>query len=282
MPTAVIPPPLPAVERISPAKARRLLTANHHNRNLRETRVTQLANAMARGEWEMNGETIKIAADGTLLDGQHRLQAVVESGVAIKSVVVRGLPPEVQDTVDTGRRRRIADVLAIEGHSDTHALAAAINSLHRYRNGLRMDYSNEGAPTVQQALDLLARTPELPDSVVVARLVTKDIGGPIGVFAALHRAFSEIAPEEAADFYARLADGAQLAVGDPVHSLRRQLIRAGVGSSYVQPPRHVAALTIKAFNLRRAGRSIELLLFRKSEDFPAVERQGQMVAIDGP
>src|ERR1700750_3512325 len=103
------------VETISPDMAQEILAANGHNRNMRSPRVAQLAEVMRRGEWILNGETIKVATDGTLLDGQHRLQAVVDSGATIETLVMRGMSLETQDTVDTGRRRRLADILAIEG-----------------------------------------------------------------------------------------------------------------------------------------------------------------------
>src|ERR1700761_996246 len=95
--------PSAEVERLSPKSAKALLKGNVHNRNLRKARVSSLAEAMKRGEWELNGESIKVAEDGSLLDGQHRLQAVVESGKSIQVLVVRNLPSDAQDTVDTGR-----------------------------------------------------------------------------------------------------------------------------------------------------------------------------------
>jgi hypothetical protein len=263
-------PPL-AVETITPNMAEDLLTANRKNRNMRAPRVAQLAETMKRGEWSLNGETIKVADDGTLIDGQHRLQAVVESGVAIQSLVIRGLPLEVQDTVDTGRRRRLADVLTIEGYSDSHALGAAVSMLHRFRNGSRIDYSHATAPSPQQALELIRAEPEIEESVKVARRVTKAVGGPIGVFSALHRLFMEIDPEPAEEFYAKLAKGSNLDDEDPVLHLRNQLARPRQDRNYAQSPHHIAALTIKAFNMRRAGRQIELLFFRKTEKFPTID-----------
>lgn len=260
----------PAVEHVTPDIAATLLSANHHNRNLRDHRVAQLAEAMRRGEWELNGETIKIAVDGTLLDGQHRLQAVIESNVGIDTLVMRGLPLAAQDTVDTGRRRRLADILKIEGYSDSHALAAAVSILHRIRSGSRIDYSHAGAPSAQQALDLIDVEPQIKSSVVVARRVTKAVGGPIGVFSALHCVFFEVDPEPTEEFFARLADGVELRRRDPVLHLRNQLARPREDRSYSRSPFNIAALTVKAFNMRRAGKEIDLLTFRQGEKFPAV------------
>ena len=260
------------VETISPDMAQEILAANGHNRNMRSPRVAQLAEVMRRGEWILNGETIKVATDGTLLDGQHRLQAVVDSGATIETLVMRGMSLETQDTVDTGRRRRLADILAIEGHTDSHALGASLSMLHRFRTGKRIDYSHTGAPSPKQALDLLEHEPQIRDSVREARRVTKQVGGPVGVFASLHCLFLEIDEEATKDFFDRLADGVGLAKDDPVLHLRNQLVRPRTERTYAQSANHIAALTIKAFNLRRAGRKIDLLSFKKTEKFPAIER----------
>jgi hypothetical protein len=261
----------PAIERITPARAQELLGSNQRNRNLRPGLVNELAAAMERGEWELNGETIKVAEDGTLIDGQHRLQAVVDSGVAIDTVIVWDLLPEAQDTIDVGRRRRLADVLAIEGYSDPAALAAALNVLHRIRTRHRLDGSRAGAPSPQQALLLLARVPTLPDSVCVARTVTKEIGGPIGVFAALHCEFRAINARAADDFFDQLAVGARLEVTDSVWHLRRRMIRANLERTYTPPSAQVAALTIKAFNFYRKRSAIEGLVFRAKDPFPEID-----------
>lgn len=276
-----VPAPIVIPERITPEMASDLLDANRHNRNMRASRVAHLAELMRRGEWVLNGETIKIAEDGTLLDGQHRLQAVVEAGVEIETMVMRDLPMAVQDTVDTGRKRRLADVLTIERRSDPQALAAALSMLHRLRTGTRVDYSHSGAPSPQQALDLLEAEPRIEDSVKVARRVTKAIGGPIGVFAALHRIFEDIDAGAASEFYEGLVDGADLSKGDPLLNLRNQVVRPRLDRNHSHSPNVIAALTIKAFNLRRTGRNVEVLAFRKDEKFPKVALSTQKELLDG-
>jgi hypothetical protein len=265
------PIPKATVERLRPESAKALLVRNSHNRNLRKARVSALAEAMRRGEWELNGESIKLGVDGTLLDGQHRLQAIVEAKVPVEVLIVRNLAPAVQDTVDTGRRRRLADILMVEGYTDANGLAAALSILHRYRVGSRLDYSHANAPSAAQALALIEDEPNIRQSVRVGRNVTKEIGGPIGVFSALHHVFCEIDPDPADDFFARLKSGAELDRNDPVLRLRNQITRPRKDRGYTQSPHHIAALTVKAFNLRRAGRGVSALLYRANEKFPTVE-----------
>ncbi len=273
-------PPTVEVERIGPQAARKLLTRNDHNRNLRSGRVTQLANAMKRGEWELNGQTLKVAEDGTLIDGQHRLRAVVESGETIETLVMRNLPRAAQDTVDTGRKRRLADILKIEGYKDTHALAAAVNILYRYRNGLRIDYSQSGAPSPVQAMALIAAEPQIIESVKVARLVAKKVPGPVGVFGAMHCVFFQVDPEPTEDFFEGLREGNSLEKGDPLLNLRNQLMRPRKDRGYIQSPATVTGLMCKAFNLRRAGISKTNLMFRMDEKVPAIDPPAERLEID--
>lgn len=59
------------------------LSRNSNNRNLRGQVIASYARDMKSGAWVLNGETVKIASNGQLLDGQHRLNAVVESGQTV-------------------------------------------------------------------------------------------------------------------------------------------------------------------------------------------------------
>jgi hypothetical protein len=77
--------------------------------------VARYAREIAAGRWKPNGETIKFTMDGVLLDGQHRLAAVALAGVGIETTVVWGLDPDCFDTIDSGRPRSAADMLAIQG-----------------------------------------------------------------------------------------------------------------------------------------------------------------------
>ena len=86
--------------------SREWLGFNTHNRNLRQRQCSASCTStrpdMEAGNWQWNGESIKFAEDGTLLDGQHRLAAIAESGVTLPVLVVRGLPNETQETAVDG------------------------------------------------------------------------------------------------------------------------------------------------------------------------------------
>ena len=66
---------------ITPEMAREYLEKNSHNRRLSERSVRNLATAIKNGEWQVNGEAIKVDKEGNLLDGQHRLSAIEKRDV---------------------------------------------------------------------------------------------------------------------------------------------------------------------------------------------------------
>ncbi len=90
-----------AVERFTPDMAREALDhpANADNRRIDLSRVRMLKASMIEGTFQLNAETVKFAADGGLIDGQHRLTAIVESGKAQDLLVARNVPKSAFATI---------------------------------------------------------------------------------------------------------------------------------------------------------------------------------------
>ena len=101
------------IKKISPKEAEMLLFEHnpYNYRKLNLSTVKIYAKDMKDGNWKDNGETIKIDTNGNLIDGQHRLQAIVDSGVSVDLIIVEGLDPSVADTIDIGRKRSIEQYL---------------------------------------------------------------------------------------------------------------------------------------------------------------------------
>ena len=101
------------IEAITPEIARKLLEGNHGNRPVRESRVVQYAQAMTEGLWKTSHQGVAISPTGRLLDGQHRLHAIVRSGVTVTMQVSRNVPDENFRIIDGGVSRSIADRLPL-------------------------------------------------------------------------------------------------------------------------------------------------------------------------
>lgn len=263
------------VEFITPELASEYLTKNTHNRNLRGAIVAIYAAAMMAGQWVLNGESIKFAPDGTLVDGQHRLAAIVEAGVGVHILVVRDVDIESQLTVDVGLRRSIADHLTWRGEVNSTTLGATLNAVHTYRK-TGMFNVGTAAPgvrgTYRDLLDLLDAEPAIRDSVRVAKNLNAALKCPTGAMAALHYTLWCMSPEDADGFFEALTSGADLAPDNPVFVLRRAMERAQRERVHKMATKYLMAITIKAWNLWIVGDTCKVLGWRaggaKAEAYP--------------
>jgi|SRR5690349_2424341 len=94
---------------VTPDLAAAYLKKNLKNRRLRPSSVDKLAQSIKEGQWALTHQGIAIAEDGTLLDGQHRLMAIVKAGQAVKVNVTTDVPLEAQRYIDIGQKRDLAD-----------------------------------------------------------------------------------------------------------------------------------------------------------------------------
>lgn len=104
-----------SVETISPFEAEEILKFNNINRPLRKRGIRSFSQQMTAGNWRVNGQGIIISKTGTLLDGQHRLFGVIESGKPLETVLITGVEDSVFDTIDTGKARSNSDIFYIGG-----------------------------------------------------------------------------------------------------------------------------------------------------------------------
>ena len=119
---------------ITPEIAREMLTHNTMNRNIDRRRVEKYARDIKSGRWNLNGSTIVIAEDGTLLDGQNRLLAVIDANIDVDFLVVRNVDKDCIDTLDTGMARTSRHVMQIarSEHSNTAARLTKLLWLHDF------------------------------------------------------------------------------------------------------------------------------------------------------
>lgn len=122
-----------AIVNITPELAKIMLENNTSNRSVRTALVNKLSNYMTEGTWKLNGEPIVIREDGTIANGQHRLLAIIKSGVSVKCVVIWGIATEDSYTYDSGAARRVADSAKIM------QLTGYLNSDKMYTNPVVID-----------------------------------------------------------------------------------------------------------------------------------------------
>jgi hypothetical protein len=245
---------------ITPAEATAWLRCNEHNRPVRKGHVNFLANEIKNGHWQVNGQAIVIADNEQVLDGQHRLLAIIESGKPIKSLVVYGITPEAFSTIDTGAVRSSADALYL--HFDEHgigivkAVATAVPWLKQLEKGaLRTGGSSRISN--HEVIVYATDHPSLFQRAERLRSYPKD-NRPlsIGVATALYEYFARKDEEKADKFFQDIFTGEQLERTDVEFVLRAAFQKDAQRITSKLPISVKVRMTIKAWNWRRRGMDV--------------------------
>lgn len=210
-------------EVITRSRAVELLRKNDHNRRVSERHLRNLCGAIERGEWKFNGDTIRIDTKGQILDGQHRLMAIEKTGVEMRQIVVSGLPPDVFDTIDVGKKRNFADVLSLGGHRNIHETSSALRKLD-------MCLFNKGSlsrRTHVEMENLLKKFPEIHEMVNYCRKTPRHVM-PVSAMSACYTMFSRVDKEKAKSWVDAMISG-EVIKKNAVYVLREQLIRNRTG-----------------------------------------------------
>lgn len=240
------------VVHVTPVIAKEWLNRNTHNRTLRPNKVAEFARDIQAGDWVMNGETIKFDTGGVLLDGQHRLSAIVKADTSVDLLVVTGLDPATQRTMDAGAKRTTGDAFKLNDEKHAALLAALVRRVWAWERG---DYklSMNAAPTITEAQNFLSANPALRRSAEIGSRVRNQFKyAPASTTGVAHFLFNRISPDETAWFFTRLADGAELSTGHPILTLRKRLLSDSEGVRKVTDASQLATL-IRAWNAMRAG-----------------------------
>lgn len=247
--------PSASVVMVDPDTARRWLGRNLSNRNIRNRVVMLYARDMSSGRWHLTGEAIKFAKDGRLLDGQHRLQAVIESGCTVAMFVVRGLDDDSQSVMDTGSKRLTSDQLHLKGAPNAALLAASARWAFYYEAGwLHIDNTARVVSTAE-LLDFVEDNPDLHDAVAFGNSVRKRIEAVPSVLVCAIWMTSRVDPEQSARFWLSLADLTDLPSGSPVLALSSRLREVARTRQRVDNAA-LLSLLIRAWNHWRKGTSV--------------------------
>ncbi len=134
------------VETITPAQANAFLEKNKTNRDMRLTYIKRLAQIILRGEWVLTHQGIAITTDNELVDGQHRLSAIVMADTPVQMNVAYDVDPKSYMAIDNGAKRTHADLLR------RPVMVTAVARQLWKLPGPKNSY----APTPQQLADVLA------------------------------------------------------------------------------------------------------------------------------
>lgn len=238
---------------ITPTDATNWLKGNNNNRPVRPKHVDFLAREILSGNWQVNGQAIIIAEDEQVLDGQHRLLAIIAAGKSIQSLVVYGITEGAFKTIDTGAVRTSSDALHMHFKEvpayALKAAATAVSLCHRLERGLSKAVrigNTDAIEYVKKHQSLIAHAETLQGYPHEARPMS------IGMGTALYEMFSRKNEAEADRFMRGFYTGEELNRTDPEYLLRAALIRDAQRTAKLPGDTRIR-MVIKGWNWRRRG-----------------------------
>jgi hypothetical protein len=145
--------PYSVIMEVGPELAAQWLEGNTHNRPLRQPLVDRLTRDIIAGRWRLTHQGIAFDTDGVLIDGQHRLWAIVLAAMPVRLRVFFNEPIDNMKAVDTGLARSNYDVLHLSGEAGK----ITVNHLATLRAMLAGDSSHTPRLTVSEEAEWMAK-----------------------------------------------------------------------------------------------------------------------------
>jgi hypothetical protein len=208
-----------AIETVTPAMAARYLTHNTLNRKIVAAHVDAIARDIRAGNWMMNAQPICFARDGRLLNGQHRLSAVIQAGESIEVPVMRGLPEEAYATYDIHAKKGPQLGAGFENFGDRPLVAAAAVLL--WKRELKPSGIRNAKPTPSEVMKIVEQHPRLLELRTFGRKMIEFGRGSVLAYAAY--CIERDDPELGRIFLERFETGADLPRGHLILELRKRM-----------------------------------------------------------
>ncbi|MFJ1595642.1 hypothetical protein [Streptomyces sp. NPDC088261] len=268
--------PIPTVVVITPDMASEILRRNTGNRPVDKSLVTQLVGEIHRGSWQVTHQGIALdgpLSSGNLVDGQHRLHAIMKSGKATPALVFENIPPATFSVLDTGKRRSGGDVLALTGERDSTLLSATIRHVYLFRTFPTGSWVGSSSRVTNNELLAIfrAQPEEFRTAAKQGRILGKEMGLIPTAAACAYFLTVESAPvAQVGEWMRGLTTQANLDSDDPRLALIKVMsqLRGGGSQRRRTDTRGQVGLYIKAWNAWVSGRPVKSLRLQKGEKIP--------------
>jgi len=253
---------------VTPDTAAKWLGQNIGNRNLRRQKVLQYARDMRESNWQLSGQAIQFDWDGRLIDGQHRLEAVIESGVTIQALVVKGLDPRSREVIDTGAKRSASDALKFAGFAQDPTLLAAVARLADAReNGYLRTAMAASVPSLSNP-DVIAwaeRNAEVGSAILLARRTYRAINIQPSVWAYCLFEIQKVNTAGAYEFAESISDMRLEGKGDPRKTMLDIFHRAATGQRRKPEAAEAIYIVFRAWNAWANGDQLAQIIPGRGE-----------------
>lgn len=274
------------LETITPVQAARYLERNGVNRSLRRPKILQFASDMRRGCWTVQGDCIRFDVNGVLIDGQHRLLACMDAGLAFQTYVIRGLDAATaMPTIDCGTTRSNADFLKFCGLASYALSAAAANKLSWIRSHQPKRSASYRSRSIEPLgcktvmLEFITKNPLLTEGVaLMASTTVPPKFCPKSLIAACWCEFVRTSDRErATEFAASFCSGESLQRGSIILKTRNRILAdavSGRGHILSVSPMAKTILLLRAWNYWITGTPSPSKLLLRTKISAVAETKG--------
>lgn len=233
------------------------------NRKLSNVTVSAYQRDMEEDRWKFNAVPIIFDENDLLADGQHRLWAVIRSGLPQQFLVARGVPAENRRTIDIGRKRSVADNLVMDfGVHNSSQVASASRMIIKWQNGKLRASNSYKITDAEITAFVLDNNDLLQESASYAQKLRRAIPISLTSATAAHHETSRVDPRKAEVFWTQAVTGAGLQIGDPALSFRNAIVR--IGSKHEDRSLLNLELAVRAWRYHVAERKTGQNFLRKS------------------
>lgn len=257
--------------KINKEVAEKMLSINVNNRKAKEKVVAKYASEMLKGNWkDETGELIKVSKTNRLLDGQHRLLAIVKADVELQMYVAFDLNDDVFVVLDSGATRTSKDVFHVAGAQYSSLIPPIIQFSEALFNGHR---SNQGNKTLTN-VELLQKFQENEEYYLeiasktyihytqFAKILNPTLIGSYMIY------FNSKSSADCELFFNELCTGRNV-TNNVIYLLRNKLIEDRTGNVKLDRE-YKNALIIKAWNFYRLRQEVKVLKYSRDleKNFP--------------
>lgn len=258
---------------ITPELAALCLTYNESgktNRKMSRGGVASAAAALRENRWENTGEPVIFSDAQMMNDGQHRLRAIVETGIPAVMDLRFGVVRRAFAATNSGGKRTGGDALTVLGAANTTQAASVARLVIAYES----DRSNMiNAAKQRRSNDAIVRAVERWPDIPEAMRYTAELQRGLKNAAVQCLAFFALRTGNDAsvrDFFKIMETGEGRA-SDPPHRLRETMLRHRGGQDSGTRVTFLA-MGVIAWNIwRRMPRKLDSLVWKPTMEFPRVD-----------
>jgi hypothetical protein len=241
---------------------------------------------MIAGQWTISGQTISISDDNRLIDGQHRLAALIRANVSLYMNVSYNIPFESFVNYDSLRPRTVSDVFAISEIPNYRQASAILSSYNLIKNN-NLAYAGFGNTNTKKSsaggkgdkvrmsnidfLKLYNSNDKLFNEIVNVsancytkiRLIKHSQIGGIMCLLIIDNKHNK---EKVYSFFKQLFFNENVE-NKSIYNLREKLIKGNIGN-YTMVPKLKYIFIVKCWNAYVMGREIKTYSFSDSETMP--------------